>query len=249
MCTRETSLWTYSTFFSVVGIVLPLTITFLSYYRIYVFIRKTKSARELIIRRRTSSSVSSHAKTRETLVQSSTDANSISPSTALEGLQSSLRKEFLLVKTLFRAFAVFLVSWLPLAVLLMLPHYEIPMWVYFFAVLLAHGSTAGNSILYYISNDAFRNGFRRIVSKGFGRSRVSNMDSSSRNHERELSGRRRSSTLPGKVFPMSPVVSTAATRQRAPLRLCLSAVSQSLPMARWRYARVPPTEEIPFGDP
>ncbi|GAU92456.1 hypothetical protein RvY_04534 [Ramazzottius varieornatus] len=80
----------------------------------------------------------------------------------------TFQQELTLVRTLFRSFAVFLVAWLPLAILLMLaPVIDVvlPSWVYLLTVFLAHGSTATNSVLYYSTNRLFRKSFRAMTEK------------------------------------------------------------------------------------
>jgi hypothetical protein len=78
-------------------------------------------------------------------------------------------RELLLANTLFRSFAIFLLAWLPLAILLMVPMNEVPTWVYLMTVFLAHGSTATNSLLYYTTNERFHRGFLMLIKKFCGR--------------------------------------------------------------------------------
>ncbi|GAU96937.1 hypothetical protein RvY_08304 [Ramazzottius varieornatus] len=146
LCTREMTMWSYSTFYSAVGIVLPLAISFYSYCRIYALVRNTTQARNKI--------------------------TSAQPSQAgIEVTKGQFRAELQLVKTLFRSFAVCCVAWMPLAILLVLPASVsgIPAWVYLATVFLSHGSTATNAILYFCTNDSFKKGLKTFVRKVRGR--------------------------------------------------------------------------------
>ena len=78
---------------------------------------------------------------------------------------ASSAKKYSSSRRFFRSFGVFLVAWTPLAVLLMLPDLELPMWLYLVTVFLAHGSTATNSIVYFVSNEGFRRGFQKTFDR------------------------------------------------------------------------------------
>lgn len=173
LCTRETTLWTYSTFVAIVGILLPIAISFFSYLNIYILVRTSRSARNRIINSRSSGHSDSHS---AELLQPATvlsvsingissrcDQIQVAGKTEKHSKSAHFRNEIVVAQTLLRSFALFLVSWLPLAILLMVPMAVVPVWVYLAALILAHGSTATNSIMFYVSNQQFRNGFRSFV--------------------------------------------------------------------------------------
>ncbi|OWA51756.1 putative G-protein coupled receptor moody [Hypsibius exemplaris] len=69
-----------------------------------------------------------------------------------------------LAKTLFAAFLIFLICWLPFAIFVVShdPD-EIPRWLYVIAIIMAHGNSAVNPILYGLTNERFRDGYRTIL--------------------------------------------------------------------------------------
>ncbi|XP_055337759.1 melatonin receptor type 1B-A-like [Paramacrobiotus metropolitanus] len=192
LCTRETNLWTYSTFFAVVGIVLPIAISFFAYFNIYLLVRRTKSARNIIIKMRNpkppTTSAACSASCGSTLESSiriplvslkSDDDKAVKALVAVNDAltlpvkhcnrrSKAFWHEILLAQTLLRSFMLFLVSWLPLAILLMLPMVPIPAWIHLGSLLLAHGSTATNAILIYSSDKRFRHGARNLYNRWRG---------------------------------------------------------------------------------
>ncbi|OQV16332.1 putative Melatonin-related receptor [Hypsibius exemplaris] len=169
LCTRETDLWTYSLFFGAVGIVLPLTISFYAYLRIYRLVRTTKSAKNRIAARKKTKSNCSRLTPASSTYSVQTPVATLTTPFKPELVSKSKKarkafnRELLLVRTLFRSFAVFLMAWLPLALMLMIPMSDVPAWIYLMTVFLAHGSTATNSLLYYLTNETFHRGFVKLI--------------------------------------------------------------------------------------
>ena len=161
-----------------VGIGIPLLISFISYCKIYQLVRTSKSARNQIVARfrKATFEVPSQG---NSVVESNPNSTLISctvdpkpgrtqASRISKTKSQAFQQELTLVRTLFRSFAVFLVAWLPLAILLMLAPVigvVLPSWVYLFTVFLAHGSTATNSVLYYSTNRIFRRSFRAMTAE------------------------------------------------------------------------------------
>ncbi|OQV17914.1 hypothetical protein BV898_08043 [Hypsibius exemplaris] len=67
------------------------------------------------------------------------------------------RTEVKLVKVLFRVFLIFLISWLPVGVLFTISSgYIAPKWLNMAALILAHGNSASNSVVYFWLNNHLR---------------------------------------------------------------------------------------------
>uniref|UniRef100_A0A915JD79 G-protein coupled receptors family 1 profile domain-containing protein n=1 Tax=Romanomermis culicivorax TaxID=13658 RepID=A0A915JD79_ROMCU len=77
-----------------------------------------------------------------------------------------LKEEVKIIKVSFRIFLVFFVTWLPLT-LLILSHLgdKVPPWVYLLAGLLAHCNSTLNFIFYFLCDDMFKKGLKRLVIK------------------------------------------------------------------------------------
>ncbi|OQV25494.1 Uncharacterized protein C18orf8 [Hypsibius exemplaris] len=74
------------------------------------------------------------------------------------------RDDVTLAKTMFLAFAIFFVSWTPFALLVIANNPKaVPGWVYIVAIVLGHGNSAVNPILYGVSNKKFRDGYRHLL--------------------------------------------------------------------------------------
>ena len=84
---------------------------------------------------------------------------------------------------------VFLVGWLPFAIMLMLPTVHAPVWVNLLTVVLAHGSTFANPLLYFTTNDLLRKAFMKFFTRIFD----IQTDRSSSNEQRSV--RRKTTAL------------------------------------------------------
>ncbi|OQV26118.1 putative Alpha-1B adrenergic receptor [Hypsibius exemplaris] len=69
-----------------------------------------------------------------------------------------------LAKTLFTVFIAFLVCWGPFALLVLMKQPSwVPGWMYMIAIIMAHGNSSINSILYGLTNEKFRAGYRSVL--------------------------------------------------------------------------------------
>ncbi|OQV19892.1 hypothetical protein BV898_06160 [Hypsibius exemplaris] len=131
LCWLDLRLWSYSFFYAFVSVIIPIGFCFFAYFRIYLTIRKTTLSRNLI--------------TQAPSRKNESEADRIA--------RSAWREEIMLVKTLFKLFLVFIVSWGPVAVLFIFNKtIDAPRWVNLLAILMAHGNSATNSLLYYWLN-------------------------------------------------------------------------------------------------
>ncbi|OWA53019.1 putative Melatonin-related receptor [Hypsibius exemplaris] len=88
------------------------------------------------------------------------------------GRSGIVQDDIRLIKTLFLAFFIFYVSWLPIVILYVLTFPpNIPKWVVVVAVCMAHGNSAANPILYGMCNEKIRDGYRRVLHCRTSRSR------------------------------------------------------------------------------
>ena len=74
------------------------------------------------------------------------------------------QKNVKVAKALFRVYVIFLIMWLPVAVLILMgwgPRVH-PVW-YILTVLMAHGNSSINCLVYALSLDHFREGYLRLL--------------------------------------------------------------------------------------
>ena len=125
LCWLDLRLWSYSFFYAVVSVIVPISFCFFAYFQIYLTIRQTKQSRNLITQRK---------KVTE----------------AEQAERSAWMQEIMLVRTLFKIFIIFLISWGPIAVLFCLNKViNPPRYVDLIAIMMAHGNSATNSVVYY----------------------------------------------------------------------------------------------------
>lgn len=146
ICWLDLRIWSYSFFYACVSVLLPIGFCFYAYCQIYLTIRSSKLSRNMIVNKKGESDVEKAAR-------------------------SAWQQEIMLVKTLFRIFVIFLLSWGPVAVLFCFnKSIYPPRWLNLLAILMAHGNSATNSLVYYFGNAALRPGTqkkRRNQTEGF----------------------------------------------------------------------------------
>ncbi|KAK2141556.1 hypothetical protein LSH36_1082g00037 [Paralvinella palmiformis] len=75
------------------------------------------------------------------------------------------RESMKLARTLFLIFIFFTACWAPYATIVVVDRYDtFRQEVHFFALLLAHTHSSINSVLYFASNQNFRDGYRHLAS-------------------------------------------------------------------------------------
>lgn len=144
-CATDTDLFSYALFYAA-ALLFAIVVAFVFYFKIYLVLRKSTLSKALIIGRRQSTT------TEET---------------------HALADEVKIVKTSFKIFILFFITWLPLALLLMFHMGDIvPSWVYLYAALSAHGNSTLNFIMYFMENDQFRRALKEIMWKAANRQKI-----------------------------------------------------------------------------
>ncbi|XP_055342637.1 melatonin receptor type 1A-like [Paramacrobiotus metropolitanus] len=142
LCSFDMELHSYAIFYIITGVVIPLLGVLVGYAGIFRRVRTVRTQMKLY----KSGSISEPGK--QTRPRHS------------DFTQDDIK----LVKTLFEAFAVFLACWALFAILV-LAHQprSVPGWVYVIAIIMAHGNSAVNPVIYGMSNDKFREGYKIIL--------------------------------------------------------------------------------------
>lgn len=84
--------------------------------------------------------------------------------------ERNLSNEIKLAKTSFKIFIIFVATWSPTALLILMGiNGFIPLSVYLYAVLLAHSNSTFNFFIYYVDNEMFRTGFKNVLKKMVGK--------------------------------------------------------------------------------
>ncbi|OQV25772.1 putative Melatonin receptor type 1C [Hypsibius exemplaris] len=143
----------YAIFYVFLGVLLPLVGVLYGYVSIFFKVRAVKISVRQHRRGAVLEKVEKHG---------STSTKSKRPvQTQVAGFT---REDIRLAKTLFVAFAVFFLCWLPFALLVLFGQPRIiPKWIYVVAMFMAHGNSAMNPIIYGMSNKKFREGYRRVA--------------------------------------------------------------------------------------
>ncbi|XP_055327398.1 melatonin receptor type 1B-like [Paramacrobiotus metropolitanus] len=144
VCTFANHVHSYALFYIGVGVCIPITLSFLAYLGIY---RKVKDS-NLVRHRLLSGAVK---RTRAERVHR-------------KQRQRLFRQNVKMAQALFRVYIIFVVMWLPVAVVILLGRGKDvdPVW-YILTILLAHGNSSINCIVYGASIDHFRRGYLIIL--------------------------------------------------------------------------------------
>lgn len=150
LCTFDTDLMSYTYFYATVSTI-AIIITFIYYLKIYLVIRRSKLCLRVMLK-----NVSEHFKS-ETYDDVSVDCGLIASCLPMS------MDELKIVKSSFKIFLTFLITWCPLCILFFI-HYnvQIPPWVYLYAAMLAHCNSTLNFFVYFVENSLFRREFTRI---------------------------------------------------------------------------------------
>ncbi|GAU92524.1 hypothetical protein RvY_04595 [Ramazzottius varieornatus] len=178
LCTFDIVVHSYAIFYIMMGVIIPLIGVLFGYTSIFIKVRGVRSKLRQHRMKQLVQPASGPTDRGSKLVPTqSTSMNENSASeiqearTALAGRRTRRppkadfkSEDVKLAKTLFAAFLVFFLCWLPFA-LFVLAHQpkEIPGWMYVLAIIMAHGNSAVNPILYGLTNENFRNGYRMVL--------------------------------------------------------------------------------------
>lgn len=149
VCTFANHVHSYAVFYIGVGVCIPISITFFAYLGIYLKVKDSNLVRNRLL------SGGERVVSRE--------------ERAMKKLNRRIfRQNVKVARVLFRVYVIFLVMWLPVAVIILLGKGLAisPVW-YILTILLAHGNSSINCIVYGASMDSFREGYLRIL--GFGK--------------------------------------------------------------------------------
>ncbi|XP_002737093.1 melatonin receptor type 1B-like [Saccoglossus kowalevskii] len=138
VCTYDrTADYGYTIFFILMAICFPIVVVALSYTSVYIFVRRQKKR---VMERMASSAADSTKKFKKTDMQ--------------------------LIKTLFTIFVVFLVCWGPYAIIVLVDYKDrLPAIVHSCVIILAHGNSSLNSVLYGILNKQFRKSYKKVLKR------------------------------------------------------------------------------------
>ncbi|XP_055355458.1 melatonin receptor type 1B-A-like [Paramacrobiotus metropolitanus] len=153
LCTSELHLQSYSIFFGILAVIIPINISFYAYMQIYRRIRISRAGRRILV---------SHSR-----ASTNSSADPTAPGIIPPMQLRAIRDEIQLAKALFKVFILFLLSWMPLGLFFILrSSVTFPKWYNFMGLILAHGSSATNSVIYFWMTDLLRTtkeGYRRLI--------------------------------------------------------------------------------------
>lgn len=148
VCTFANHVHSYALFYIGLGVCVPVGGTFFAYLGIYLKVRDSNLVRSRVL---TSSKLikSRELRAKEKLTR------------------RAFRHDVGVARALFRVYVIFLVMWLPVAVIIVMGKgTEVaPVW-YILAILLAHGNSSINCVVYGASIEHFREGYLRILCLG-----------------------------------------------------------------------------------
>uniref|UniRef100_A0A915KDY9 G-protein coupled receptors family 1 profile domain-containing protein n=1 Tax=Romanomermis culicivorax TaxID=13658 RepID=A0A915KDY9_ROMCU len=82
--------------------------------------------------------------------------------------RDALKEELQVIKASFRVFILFLISWAPVAVLILVhPGSGVSRGVYIYAGLMAHANSTLNFLIYFLANDTFRGALYHFLRQPF----------------------------------------------------------------------------------
>ncbi|XP_055348566.1 melatonin-related receptor-like [Paramacrobiotus metropolitanus] len=184
ICTFSIATHSYAIFYIVVGVFLPLSIVCFSYasiFRYHVLVKKgirrhrKREVHYTVIRRKSRESISMTLLSVAAVARSTVVSGTV-PVSGKDGGSSDVRRrstfrgngftteDIKLAKTLFTVCIAFLICWSPFALFVLMHQPSwIPGWLYMIAIMMAHGNSSINCILYGVTNARFRQGYRAVL--------------------------------------------------------------------------------------
>lgn len=160
LCTLDMETLSYSFFYGCC-MVAAIGATFYFYFKIYQTIRKSSLSKKMI-----TGKVGKKETKKEESKEGAIPADH--PKTIFS--ESHLRDEIKLAKTSFKIFIIFVLTWTPTAILILMGiNGMVPAPVYLYAVLMAHSNSMANFFIYYVDNEMFKNAFKNVVRKMLGK--------------------------------------------------------------------------------
>ncbi|XP_055330318.1 alpha-1A adrenergic receptor-like isoform X2 [Paramacrobiotus metropolitanus] len=159
LCTAELGLWSYSVFYGMSAILVPIGISFYAYLKIYLRVRRSRAGRRHLTGNKST-----------TMPSAITDSDPVTnnPKTQIvtKAAVSNVQEEMKLLKALFKVFIMFLASWLMIGIFFVARAWVyFPKWYSYVGLILAHGSSATNSVVYFWMTDLMqttKNGYIRL---------------------------------------------------------------------------------------
>uniref|UniRef100_A0A915IS76 G-protein coupled receptors family 1 profile domain-containing protein n=1 Tax=Romanomermis culicivorax TaxID=13658 RepID=A0A915IS76_ROMCU len=189
LCTLDTDLHSYAVFYACV-LLAAILVAFLFYVKIYVNLRHSKLAKSVIVgtKTRNAGQIISNVEMTgkidnvEMVITGKIDNveitgawqrkrayNSKAETQKVHAKEDSKRKQNLkteiqVIKASFRVFVLFLLTWSPIAVLLLV-HIgaKVPSYVYVYCGLLAHANSTLNFLVYFLANEVFRRSLYKFL--------------------------------------------------------------------------------------
>ncbi|XP_055350380.1 melatonin receptor type 1B-B-like [Paramacrobiotus metropolitanus] len=175
ICTFDIVTHSYAIFYIIMGVVVPLVGVLYGYTSIFLKVRSVKTQL-----RQHQSAVLGNGAAHPAAAGEQRGSLPLEPLADEKGHAAtngkSMRRpkrpgftqdDVKLAKTLFAAFLVFLICWLLFALFVLAHQPEpVPGWLYVLAIVMAHGNSAVNPILYGMTNEKFRDGYRNVLGLG-----------------------------------------------------------------------------------
>ncbi|XP_055342808.1 melatonin receptor type 1B-B-like [Paramacrobiotus metropolitanus] len=173
LCTFDIVTHSYAIFYIIMGVLVPLVGVLYGYTCIFLKVRSVKTQlrqhQQAVLTAPAANASQGHPTERRDSFPEKSPPDAEKATATEHRLRRPKRPGFTqddvkLAKTLFAAFLVFLICWLFFA-LFVLAHQPspIPGWLYVLAIVMAHGNSAVNPILYGMTNEKFRDGYRNVL--------------------------------------------------------------------------------------
>jgi 7 transmembrane receptor (rhodopsin family) len=160
VCTFANHVHSYALFYVLVGIFLPISISFGCYFKIYLKVKDSRLTRSRILYAK-----SDQESPPPTEVNA---ASQLSSAGNCGSVSQKFYEDLKVIQVLFRVFLIYLLMWLPLVLLILLHLTTSISYVWYVLVLLsAHGNSAINCLIYAATIEHFRQGYKKLL--GFNR--------------------------------------------------------------------------------
>lgn len=154
-CTLDTDLMSYTYFFTSVSTV-AITVTFVYYLKIYLVVRRSKACLSIILGK-------NEVHCRYCLgINNNFDSQTegdFHPTCIPVSVD-----EVKIVRTSFKIFFTFLLTWLPLYIIFFIHfHLDVPPYVYLYSGMIAHCNSTINFFVYFLDNSLFHKELKRLL--------------------------------------------------------------------------------------
>ncbi|GAU95227.1 hypothetical protein RvY_06878-2 [Ramazzottius varieornatus] len=148
VCTFANHVHSFALFYILVGVMIPVSVSCAAYIGIFKRVRTSNLVRNRILNR---DAVASKVPLKDERMQ-------------IRDFHRNIR----IARALFKVFMIFLIMWIPVAVLILMGMGKQVDYVwYILTVLLAHGNSSVNCVVYALSLDHFREGYTKLLHMRF----------------------------------------------------------------------------------